>query len=116
MRRPLPMTSDPMSAFAWLQRIDNGILVHYNVSVKFRRRMRMPRASGFMGIPNPHFVEGDEDEGAVAETYFVTQRTVFCSTFDDVCKVMEDATKANEQIEQLEKEGKLLGGTFVAEA
>lgn len=115
MRRPIPMMSEPSNAFAWLQRIDNGILVHYNVSVKFRRRMRMPRMPGFMGIPHPAFGESDEDEGAVAETYFVTQRTVFCSTFEDVCKVMEDATKANEQIEQLEKEGKLLGGTFVTE-
>lgn len=113
MRRPVAMMGEPMNAFCWLQHIDNGILVHYNVLGKYRRRMRMPRGAAFMGMQIP---EEGEDEGAMAETYFVMQRTVFCSTLQEVYKAVEDATKANQEVEKLEKEGKLMGGTFVTEA
>lgn len=99
---------------AWLQRIDNGTLVHFNVPVKHRHPVARYRAPYGQAPPwmNPPY---DEEEGAtpedrVVESYSVMVKTVHCKDFKEICTAIEAALKANEEIINLQNEGKLRRG------
>jgi hypothetical protein len=97
---------------AWLERIDNGTLVHYHVPVKMRRAVR-PGAPPWGGArpwdtwtPDPE--EGESDsEDRIIESYSVAPKTIFCATEEEILEAVKNALKADGEIARLQQDGKL---------
>jgi len=94
--------------FAWLEKIENGILVHFNMAVKQRSRISAQMLAGMDIEP---YQAGDK----VVEHHFVSSKTVFCKDLSEVHKAIERAVQAHEEIQKLEKDGKF-GGAQIAES
>lgn len=101
-------------AYAWLERIENGVLVHHLIAVKHRQKVpKMP-----LGYPHetPGFEAGQSPEEVMEYFDFMT-RTIYCKDQAEVFKAIEAAAKAQEEIEKLERDGKLEGGgAYIASA
>jgi hypothetical protein len=79
--------------YAWLEKIENGTLVHYSIVVK--HRMKNPVGS---------LLQQDEE---FIETCSLGRRTVYCKDLDDVCTAIRQADAAQGEIEKLKRDGKL---------
>jgi hypothetical protein len=79
--------------FAWLEKIENGTLVHYLIVVK--HRMKNPASS---------LLQTEEE---FIETCTLGRRTVYCKDLDDVCAAIRQAAAAQDEIEKLKRDGKL---------
>lgn len=90
-------------AFAWLEKIENGILVHYTVPVKTRRRL----PAHMLGPSQTPFGETAPDR--ILEQWSVSKKTVFCQELTAVNAAMAKALLAKEEIDKAEAEGKFAG-------
>lgn len=81
--------------FAWLEKIENGTLVHYLIVVK--HRMKNPAASLLQGAGEEEFIE----------TCTLGRRTVYCKDLDEVCVAIRSAAAAQGEIEKLKRDGKM---------
>jgi hypothetical protein len=101
-----PGLGEGSSNFAGLQRIENGTLVHFSVAVKHRQP-----AIGLTQIGGPEDFPGQElppeIKDRIVEYHGLMTKTVFCKDLDEVYKAIETAAKAQDEIEKLERDGKL---------
>ncbi len=106
------MSTKTTNGVAWLQKIDNGILVHYYVPVRHRRPMRQgfPRFTDREPWQEEPEQEDIVSEDKIVERYSTTIKTVFCPSFDEVCDVIEIALQAAGTIEEYRQSGKLNPG------
>lgn len=79
--------------YAWLEKIENGTLVHYAIVVKHR-----------MKNPGLSLMQSEEE---FIETCVLGRRTVYCKDLDEVCAAIRHAAAAQEEIEKLKRDGKL---------
>jgi hypothetical protein len=84
--------------YAWLEKIENGTLVHYAIVVK--HRMKNPAASLMQ-------ISGVSAEEEFIETCALGRRTVYCKDLDEVCAAIRHAAAAQEEIDKLKRDGKL---------
>lgn len=96
-------------AFASLESIDNGILVHYLVPVKIRQKGEP------LGFP-PGTPGLEEARDRVFEYHTISSKTVYCRDLEAVEKAVRAADAARQEVERLEKDGKLDGPGYSATA
>jgi len=98
---------------AWLQKIDNGILVHYYVPVRHRRALRglhkFHEREPWQEESQPDDIE-PVPESQIIERYSVTIKTIFCPSFEETCDAIAMALKAADTIEEHRQAGKLSQG------
>lgn len=94
--------------YAWLEKIENGTLVHYAVAVK--TRLKQPS----MGFDLDPGMNPDYRGNPVLEIYGISQKTVYCKDLEAVFQVIRLAEAAQEEITKLARDGKFSGDVSLA--